>query len=235
MPSVVILATKPPVSRCDCTTTPTSSTISGATRHFYEDILGLPLVATWTEIDELVGAERSTATPLTARESLLRLLYSLTDSPQSVRHRSAALYGFDPFAATDNPASNRRIIDVPSLRNSWSHARGKSEAMTSHERSATDTVSEARPRRCEGSVDRPAAELERRRLSARLWESDIRPAGGGDEVLDEIHHLVRRFDLGEVADSGQYLKSAVLADGARGVRMVDGNDAVLVTPDRHHG
>ena len=29
-----------------------------ATRHFYEDILGLPLVATWTEVDELFGAER---------------------------------------------------------------------------------------------------------------------------------------------------------------------------------
>jgi catechol 2,3-dioxygenase-like lactoylglutathione lyase family enzyme len=29
-----------------------------ATRHFYEDILGMPLVATWTEVDELFGAER---------------------------------------------------------------------------------------------------------------------------------------------------------------------------------
>jgi glyoxylase I family protein len=29
-----------------------------ATRHFYEDLIGLPLVATWTEIDELFGAER---------------------------------------------------------------------------------------------------------------------------------------------------------------------------------
>lgn len=29
-----------------------------ATRHFYEDIIGLPLVATWCEIDELFGAER---------------------------------------------------------------------------------------------------------------------------------------------------------------------------------
>lgn len=28
------------------------------TRHFYEDILGLPLVATWCEADELFGAER---------------------------------------------------------------------------------------------------------------------------------------------------------------------------------
>jgi glyoxylase I family protein len=28
------------------------------TRHFYEDILGLPLVATWTEVEELFGAER---------------------------------------------------------------------------------------------------------------------------------------------------------------------------------
>ena len=31
----------------------------GATRRFYEDLLGLPLVATWTEVDELFGAERS--------------------------------------------------------------------------------------------------------------------------------------------------------------------------------
>ena len=29
-----------------------------ATRHFYEDLIGLPLVATWTEVDELFGAER---------------------------------------------------------------------------------------------------------------------------------------------------------------------------------
>ena len=29
-----------------------------ATRRFYEDIIGLPLVATWCEIDELFGAER---------------------------------------------------------------------------------------------------------------------------------------------------------------------------------
>lgn len=29
-----------------------------ATQHFYEDLLGLPLVATWTEADELFGAER---------------------------------------------------------------------------------------------------------------------------------------------------------------------------------
>jgi glyoxylase I family protein len=27
-------------------------------RHFYEDIIGLPLIATWTESDELFGAER---------------------------------------------------------------------------------------------------------------------------------------------------------------------------------
>lgn len=30
-----------------------------ATRHFYEDIIGLPLVATWCEVDELFGAERT--------------------------------------------------------------------------------------------------------------------------------------------------------------------------------
>lgn len=29
-----------------------------ATRHFYEDIIGLPLQATWCEVDELFGAER---------------------------------------------------------------------------------------------------------------------------------------------------------------------------------
>ena len=29
-----------------------------ATRAFYEDVIGLPLVATWCEIDELFGAER---------------------------------------------------------------------------------------------------------------------------------------------------------------------------------
>jgi glyoxylase I family protein len=31
----------------------------GATRQFYEQLLGLPLVATWTEVDELFGTERS--------------------------------------------------------------------------------------------------------------------------------------------------------------------------------
>lgn len=30
-----------------------------ATRHFYEDIIGLPLIATWCESDELFGAERT--------------------------------------------------------------------------------------------------------------------------------------------------------------------------------
>jgi catechol 2,3-dioxygenase-like lactoylglutathione lyase family enzyme len=30
-----------------------------ATRHFYEDILGIPLIATWTEIDELYGKDRA--------------------------------------------------------------------------------------------------------------------------------------------------------------------------------
>ena len=29
-----------------------------ATRRFYEDIIGLPLIATWCEVDELFGAER---------------------------------------------------------------------------------------------------------------------------------------------------------------------------------
>jgi glyoxylase I family protein len=29
-----------------------------ATRHFYEDVIGLPLIATWCEVDELFGAER---------------------------------------------------------------------------------------------------------------------------------------------------------------------------------
>ena len=30
-----------------------------ATRHFYEDVIGLPLVATWCESDELFGATRT--------------------------------------------------------------------------------------------------------------------------------------------------------------------------------
>ena len=30
-----------------------------ATRHFYEDIIGMPLVATWCESDELFGAVRT--------------------------------------------------------------------------------------------------------------------------------------------------------------------------------
>jgi glyoxylase I family protein len=29
-----------------------------ATRSFYEDLIGLPLVATWSEADELFGAKR---------------------------------------------------------------------------------------------------------------------------------------------------------------------------------
>ena len=32
-----------------------------ATRHFYEDILGFPLTATWTEVEELLGEEREYA------------------------------------------------------------------------------------------------------------------------------------------------------------------------------
>jgi catechol 2,3-dioxygenase-like lactoylglutathione lyase family enzyme len=30
-----------------------------ATRRFYEDVIGLPLIATWCEVDELFGAERT--------------------------------------------------------------------------------------------------------------------------------------------------------------------------------
>src|SRR5271170_8133153 len=30
-----------------------------ATRKFYEELIGLPLVATWCEVDELFGAERT--------------------------------------------------------------------------------------------------------------------------------------------------------------------------------
>ncbi len=30
-----------------------------ATRRFYEDIIGMPLIATWCEVDELFGAERT--------------------------------------------------------------------------------------------------------------------------------------------------------------------------------
>src|SRR5215469_1095573 len=29
-----------------------------ATRHFYEDLIGIPLIATWCEADELFGKER---------------------------------------------------------------------------------------------------------------------------------------------------------------------------------
>ena len=29
------------------------------TRHFYEDLIGLPLAATWTEVDELFGKQRT--------------------------------------------------------------------------------------------------------------------------------------------------------------------------------
>ena len=29
------------------------------TRHLYEDILGFPLIATWTEVDDLAGSERA--------------------------------------------------------------------------------------------------------------------------------------------------------------------------------
>ena len=32
-----------------------------ATRHFYEDVLGFPLIATWTEVEELMGEEREYA------------------------------------------------------------------------------------------------------------------------------------------------------------------------------
>jgi hypothetical protein len=60
---------------------------------------------------------------------------SLTDSPQSVTHASAAFYGFDPFAATDSRPQPDESSNVPSLRTSWSHAFGKGQAQTSHTRS----------------------------------------------------------------------------------------------------
>ena len=34
-----------------------------ATRKFYEDLMGFPLVATWCEADELFGKERRLAKP----------------------------------------------------------------------------------------------------------------------------------------------------------------------------
>lgn len=51
----------------DTTITPTAARLhhnayvtkdQEATRHFYEDLIGLPLIATWCEADELFGAER---------------------------------------------------------------------------------------------------------------------------------------------------------------------------------
>lgn len=59
-----------------------------ATRHFYEDVIGLPLVATWCESDELFGAMRT----------YCHLFFGLADGSalaffQFVRPEDQALFG----------------------------------------------------------------------------------------------------------------------------------------------
>jgi len=51
-----VMTTTPPAQRLHHTAYVTKD--QEATRAFYEDILGFPLVATWSEVDELFGAER---------------------------------------------------------------------------------------------------------------------------------------------------------------------------------
>lgn len=50
----------------------------------------------------------------------------------------------------------------------------------------------------------------------------------GDEVLDQLHHLVRRLHLREMTDVGQDFEPGVGASLVRGVRVIDGDDAIAL-------
>ena len=54
-----------------------------ANRKFYEELIGLPLVATWSETDELFGAERVIATPFTVSETAADLPSSSSPTKQT--------------------------------------------------------------------------------------------------------------------------------------------------------
>jgi catechol 2,3-dioxygenase-like lactoylglutathione lyase family enzyme len=78
-----------------------------ATRHFYEDIIGMPLIATWNEKDVLFGAERT----------YCHTFYGLADGSALAFFQFADPADRDLFKTTMEPSPFRHIalsVDHPS-------------------------------------------------------------------------------------------------------------------------
>ncbi len=58
------------------------------------------------------------------------------------------------------------------------------------------------------------------------------PTGGGDEVVKDVDHRCRGFDMREVPDTGEHLESTTRHRVVSGVAMGDGNDPVLLAPNQ---
>ena len=70
-----------------------------ATRHFYEDLIGMPLVATWCESDELFGKERV----------YCHCFFGLADSSALAFFQFANREFSDQFAAPPPPSLFRHV------------------------------------------------------------------------------------------------------------------------------
>ena len=73
------------------------------------------------------------------------------------------------------------------------------------------------------------------RLGLRFLAGHRMSVCGRHEVLDQIDYLHRRFHLREMSDPRQHLEAGVAAHVVGGVRMVDRDDRIAISPDRHHG
>ena len=62
--------------------------------------------------------------------------------------------------------------------------------------------------------------------------SDRHWAGGGDEVVKDLHHRGWGLDVREVPDAGEHFKPATRHGGVSGVAVGDRDDPVLVPPDQ---
>ena len=62
--------------------------------------------------------------------------------------------------------------------------------------------------------------------------SDRHWAGGGDEVVKDLHHRGRGLNVREVPDSGEHLKPATGHGVVSRVTVGDRDDPILITPNQ---
>ena len=62
--------------------------------------------------------------------------------------------------------------------------------------------------------------------------SDRHWAGGGDEVVKDLHHRGRRLDMREVPNTAQHFKPATRHGVVSGVTVGERDDPVLITPNQ---